>query len=160
MKRATASRCAFAILLALPLLPVCGFVLNGTPEVVFFIGATSFIIGELLLVGLLAASSMPLAGSLPVARRFRFTIRDLLCLTIFVFGMTMFIVSAFKCEAAERASRPNPLPAVAFRQFIWEQEAGLVCITIGGLIWIRSALKRQREMTGTGSGLEAGSRDE
>jgi hypothetical protein len=144
MTRSTASRCAFAILIALPLLPVCGFMLDGSPEVVFYIGATSFIIGELLLVWLLAASSMPPAGSPPVAKRFRFTIRDLLCLTIFVFGMTMFIVSAFKCEAAERASRPDPLPAVAFRQFVWEQESGLVCISIAGLIWIRSALKRPK----------------
>ena len=143
----TASRCAFAILIVLPLLPVCGFVLDGSPEVVFYIGATSFIIGVLLLVWLLAASSKPLAGSPSLAKLFRFTIRDLLCLTFFVFGMTMFIVSAFKCEAAERASRPGPLPAALFRQFVWEQEAGLVCISIAGLIWIRSALKRPQKMT-------------
>jgi len=140
VKRSTASRCAFAILIALPLLPVCGFLLNGSPNVVFCIGATAFIIGVLLLVWLSAASSIPLAGSPPVAKRFRFTIRDLLCLTTVVFGMTMFIVSGFKCEAAERSSRPDPLPAVVFRQFVWELESGLVCITIGGLIWIRSAL--------------------
>jgi hypothetical protein len=146
MKRSTASRCAFAILIALPLPPVCGFVLNGSPEVVFFIGAASLVIGELLLIALFAASSsMPLAGSPPVAKRFRFTIRDLLCLTTVLFGMTMFLVSAFKCEAAERANRPNPLPAVVFRQFVWEQESGLICIAIGGLTWIRSAPKRPRE---------------
>jgi hypothetical protein len=34
MKRSTASRGAFAILVGLPLLPVCGFVLNGPPEIV------------------------------------------------------------------------------------------------------------------------------
>ena len=140
MKRSTASRGAFAMLVALPLLPLCGIVLNGPPAMVFFMGATSFILGVLLLVWLLAASSMPPAGSPPVAKRFRFTIRDLLCLTTVLFGMTMFIVSAFKCEAAERASRPGPLPAALYWQFAWELEAGLVCMTIGGLIWIRPAL--------------------
>ncbi len=140
MKRSTASRCAFAVLIALPLLPVCGFVLNGSPMVVFFIGAIAFMIGVLLLVALPAVSSIPLAGSPAAARRFRFTIRDLLCLTTVLFGMTMFIVSGFRCEAAERSSRPDPLPAVAFRQFVWELESGLVCMTTGGLIWIRSAL--------------------
>ena len=140
MKRSTASRGAFAILVALPLLPVCGIVLNGPPAMVFFMGATSFILGVMLLVWLFAASSMPPAGSPPVAKRFRFTIRDLLCLTTILFGMTMFMVSAFRCEAAERASRPGPLPAALYRQFAWELEAGLVCMTIGGLIWIRPAL--------------------
>lgn len=82
---------------------------------VFFIGATSFIIGEMLLVCLVAVSNMPPAGTQPIAKRFSFTIRDLLGLSIFVFGMTMFIVSAFNCEAAEKASRPDPLPAVVFR---------------------------------------------
>ncbi len=138
-------RWAFAILIALPLLPLCGFLLGGPPAMVFFIGATSFIIGVMLLVGLVAVSHMPPAGTHPTAKRFSFTIRDLLGLSIFVFGMTMFMVSAFKCEAAERASRPGPLPAVAFRQFVWEEESGLVCITIGGLIWIRSALRRRKE---------------
>ena len=129
-----------AILAALPLLPVCGFVLNGSPEAVFFMGATGFVLGVLLFVSLLPLRSLPPAGSPPVAQRFHFTIRDLLCLTIFVLGITVFIVSAFECEAAERASRPDPLPAALFRQFVWEQESGLVCITISGLIWIRSAL--------------------
>jgi hypothetical protein len=145
MKRSTAMRWAFAIFIALPLLPLCGFALNGPPVMVFFTGAISFILGVMLPVLLVAVSNMPPAGSPPVARRFHFTIRDLLCLTIFVFGTTMFIFSAFKCEAAERASRPNPLPVVAFRRFVWEQEAGLVCIAIGGLIWIRSALKRTKQ---------------
>ena len=144
MKRSTASRCAFATLLALPLLPLGGFVLNGPPAVVFFMGAAAFIVGVLLLVLLLAAASMPPAGSTPVVKRFHFTIGDLLCLTVFVFDMTMFMVSGFKCEAAERASRPGPLPIVAFRHFVWEMECGLVCITIGGLIWMRSALKPQK----------------
>ena len=40
MKRSTASRGAFAILVALPLLPVCGIVLGGPPAMVFFMGAT------------------------------------------------------------------------------------------------------------------------
>jgi type IV secretory pathway TrbD component len=128
------------MLIALPLLPVCGFVLNGSPAAVFCLGAIAFIIGVLLLVWLCAASPLPLAGPLPATERFRFTIRDLLCLTTVLFGMTMFIVSAFECEAAERASRPDPLPAVVFRHFVWELESGLVCVTIGGLIWIRSAL--------------------
>ncbi|MEK6261616.1 MAG: hypothetical protein AABP62_23705 [Planctomycetota bacterium] len=141
MRRSTANRGAFGILVALPLLPVCGFVLNGPPAMVFFIAAASFILGVMLLVWLLAASSTPLADSPPVAQRFRFTIRDWLCLATIVFGITMFLVSGFQCEAAERASRPNPLPAVVFRQFVWELESGLVCITIGGLIWIRSVLK-------------------
>jgi hypothetical protein len=137
MKLFTAIRCAFAVLTALPLLPVCGYVFNGSPQVVFFMGATAFFIGVLLLAWLSAAGSMPLAPSPPAARRFRFTIRDLLCLTTVLFGMTVFIISAFRCEAAERSSRPNPLPAVAFRQFVWELEAGLLCMAIGGLIWMR-----------------------
>jgi hypothetical protein len=141
MKRSTASGCAFAILMALPLLPVCGFVLNSSPVVVFSIGAASFVIGVLLCVWLFAAKCLPVAGSPPVAKRFRFAIRDLLCLTTVLLGTTMFIVSGFKCEAAERASRPGPLPAVTFRQLAWEMESGLVCVTIGGLIWIRSAFK-------------------
>ena len=99
MKRSTASRCAFAILIALPLLPVCGFVLNGAPRVVFGIGVTVFFIGVLLLVWLSAASSIPLAGPPPVAKRFRFTIRDLLCLTTVLFGMTMLIVSGLNGTA-------------------------------------------------------------
>jgi hypothetical protein len=145
MQLSTASRCAFAILLPLPLPPVCGFVLNGSPEMVFYMGATSFVIGVVLLVLLFAAVSKPPAGSPPVAKRFRFSIGDLLCLTTVLFGMTMFMVSAFKCAAAEEASRPDPLPAVVFRQFVWEQESGLVCMTIGGMIWIRSALKRPQK---------------
>jgi|SRR6266481_831518 len=44
MKRSTASRGAFAILVALPLLPVCGIVLHGEPAMVFFMGAMSFIL--------------------------------------------------------------------------------------------------------------------
>ena len=141
MNRLTASRCAFATLLALPLLPLGGFVLNGSPAVVFFMGAAAFIVGVLLLVSLLAAASLPPAGSPPVAKRFHFTIRDLLCLTIFVFGITVFMASGFECEPAERSSRPGPLPVIAFRHFVWEMECGLVCITIAGLIWMRSALK-------------------
>jgi len=35
MKRSTASRGAFAILVALPLLPVCGIVVNGPPAMVW-----------------------------------------------------------------------------------------------------------------------------
>jgi hypothetical protein len=137
MKRSTASRGAFAILVGLPLLPICGIVVNGPPAMVFFMGATAFILGALLLVWMLAARSMRPAGSPP--KRFRFTIRDLLCLTTVLFGMTVFMVSGFKCEAAERASRPGPLPGVLYRQFACELEAGLVCMTIGCLIWIRPA---------------------
>jgi len=48
MKRSTASRGAFAILVALPLLPLCGIVLHGPPAMVFFMGATSFILGVML----------------------------------------------------------------------------------------------------------------
>ena len=140
MKRSTAGRGAFAVLVGLPLLPLCGIVLHAAPVVVFSIAGTAFVIGVLLLVWLLAASSMPPAGSPPVAKRFRFTIRDLLCLTTVLFGLTVFMISGFRCEAAERASRPGPLPAALYRQFAWELEAGLVCMTIGGLIWIRSAL--------------------
>ena len=149
MKRSTVGRGALAVLVVLPLLPVCGVVLNAAPEVVFFIGATAFLSVLLLLIGLFTASSMPLADSPPVARRFRFTIRDLLCLTAILFGMTMFIVSGFKCEVAERASRPNSLPAASYRQFVWEMEAGLVCFTIGGLIWIRSTSMRQEGPNGS-----------
>ena len=140
MKHSTASRGAYAILVALPLLPICGIVLNGPPAVVFFIGATSFISGVMLLVWLLAISSIPPAGSPPVAKRFHFGIRDLLCLTAVLFGITMVMVSGFRCEAAERASRPGPLPVVLYRQFAWELEAGLICATIGGLIWISPAV--------------------
>jgi hypothetical protein len=143
MKRSTASRGAFAILVALPLLPFCGFVLNGSPEVVFFIGVASFSIYVLPLC-LVVASSMPLDGLPPVAKRFHFTIRDLFCITIVLIGITMFMVSGFGCEAAEEASRPNPLPVVVFRQFVWELESGLVCATIGGLMWIRPALDAAR----------------
>jgi hypothetical protein len=140
MKRFIASRGAFAMLVAVLLLPVCGFVLNASPEMVFYMGATSFVIGVVGPACLLAAGSRPPEGSRPVAKRFRFTIRDLLCLTTVLFGMAMFFVSALRCEAAERASRPGPMPAVVFRQFVWELECSLVCITIGGLIWIRPAL--------------------
>jgi hypothetical protein len=144
MKRSNAIRWALAILVALPLLPVCGFVLNGPPVVVFFMGAAAFVMGVVLLVLLFATISTPPDGSPPVAKRFRFTIRDLLCLTTVLLGMTMFVVSGLRCSAAEEASRPNPLPAVAYRQYAWEMEAGLVCVTIGGVIWIRSALKPQK----------------
>jgi hypothetical protein len=140
MKRSTASRGAFAILIALPLLPACGIVLHVPPALVFFLGAISFMCGVGLLVSLFAISSIPPVGSPPVAKRFHFGIRDLLCLTTVLFGITMFMVSGFRCEAAERASRPGPLPAALYRQFAWELEAGLVCLTIGGLIWIRPAL--------------------
>jgi hypothetical protein len=137
-----ASRWAFAVFFGLPLLPLCGFVLNGSPEVVFFLGAASFLIGVLLAVVLAACLSVPKADSPPVAPRFHFTIRDLLCLTIFVLGMTVFMAAGFRCEAAERASRPDPLPTVAFRQFVWQMESGLVCLTLAGSLWIRSALNR------------------
>src|SRR5439155_9234103 len=39
MKRSTASRGAFAILVALPLLPVGGVVLHGEPAMAFFVGS-------------------------------------------------------------------------------------------------------------------------
>jgi hypothetical protein len=39
MKRSTASRGAFAMLVALSVLPGCGIVLHGPPAMVFFIGA-------------------------------------------------------------------------------------------------------------------------
>jgi hypothetical protein len=148
MKRSFLSRSAFAILVALPLLPVGGIVLNAPPVVVFSLGATAFFIGVLLIVALLGARTMPPADSPPAVMRFRFTIRDLLCLTTVVFGMTVFVIAGFRCEAAERASRPGSLPAAAYRQFAWELEAGLVCLTIGGLIWIPPA---------SGSGKSAGS---
>jgi len=51
------------MLVALPLLPVCGIVLNGSPVVVFFIGANAFIVGVLLLVWLLAARCRPVGAS-------------------------------------------------------------------------------------------------
>jgi hypothetical protein len=54
MKRSIASRGAFAILAALPLLPVCGIMVDGPPVVVFFSGGISFISGVMLLVWLLA----------------------------------------------------------------------------------------------------------
>jgi len=140
-----ATRYAFAILLALPILPFCGYLLNAPPATVFFIGATVFIIDVVLLVSLLAISSIPPAGSPPAVKPLRFTIRDLLCLTLFLFGITVFIISAFRCAAAEEASRPNPLPAAVFRHFVWEQESGLVSMTVGALIWLRSALYRPKE---------------
>lgn len=140
------------MLVALPLLPVGGIVLHAAPVVVFSIGGTAFVALVLLLVWLLASSSMPPAGSPPVGSRFRFTIRDLLCLTTVVFGMTVFILSGFRCEAAERASRPGPLPAASYRQFAWELEAGLVCVTIGGLIWILPASGCGR-VAGSGTGV-------
>ena len=147
------SRYAFAILLALPILPFCGYLLNAPPATVFFIGATVFIIDVVLLASLLALRSLPPAGSPPVVKPFRFTIRDLLCLTLFLFGITVFVISAFRCEAAERASQPNPLSAAIFRHFVWEQESGLVCMTIGGLIWIRAALKRAKNLPPRNSAL-------
>src|SRR5262245_48076343 len=125
MNRSTAMRWAFAILIALPVLPVCGFVLNAPPEIVFYIGATVFLVDVMLPIWLVAAVSAPSGSSPSVAKRIRFTIRDLLCVTTVLFGFTMFIISAFKCEAAERASRPLPVPAVVFRQFVWEQVSGL-----------------------------------
>jgi hypothetical protein len=42
MKSSTASRGAFAILVALPLLPVCGIVVDGPSVMMFFRGAISF----------------------------------------------------------------------------------------------------------------------
>jgi hypothetical protein len=153
MRTFAASRSAFAILLGLPLLPLCGFVLNGSPAAVFFLGAASFFTGVLLAVLISALLSAPPAGKLPAAPRFHFTIRDLLCLTIFVLGMTVFMAASFRCEAAERASRPNPLPALAFRQFVWEMESGLICLTLAGSLWIRSALKRPKQTTAQASSL-------
>ena len=139
MKRSTAMCWAFAIFGAVLILPVCGFVLNCQPEIVFYFGVTAFTISVMGPIWLRTARSMPPAGSPPVAKRLYFTIRDLLCLTTVLFGITMFTVSAFRCEAAERASRPGPVSAVVFRRFVWELECGLACITIGGLIWFRSA---------------------
>ncbi len=144
MKRSTAIRLVFASLVALPLLPVCAFMLNGAPVVVFFIGAAAFVINVLLLVWLFAVS-LPLAGAPPAACRLRFTIGDWLCLTTFLFGILLFLVSGLQCSSAEEASRPNPLPAVELRHFFWEMESGLVFVTVGGLVWIRSALNRQRK---------------
>jgi hypothetical protein len=150
MNSSTLSRYAFGMFVALPLLPLCGFVLHAAPEVVFYMGAASFFLGVLLLVWLLAARSLPPAGSAPVARPFRFTIRGLLCLTTVLFGMLVFMVSGFKCEAAERASRPGPLPAGAFRQFVWEMETGLVSMALGSLVWLRppSGSSRQTMVRG------------
>jgi hypothetical protein len=127
--------------LTMPLMPLCGIVLNSPPVIVFSLGAAAFIGGVILLVGLLAAHSIPVAESSPGRQRFRFTIRDLACLTTVFFGFTIFIVSAFRCEAAERESRPGLLPSAEYRQFAWELEAGLVSMTIGSLIWIRSTRK-------------------
>jgi hypothetical protein len=141
MRRSTAGRYAFAILVALPFLPVCAFVLNGAPVVVFSIGAACFVIGVLLLVGMFAITSVPKVCSPPEIKPLRFTIGDLICLTTFLAGITIFLVSGFNCEAAERASRPAPLPAVVLTHYFWEMESGLVFVTIGGLIWI---LKRQK----------------
>jgi hypothetical protein len=142
MNPSTASRWAFAILIALPVLLVCGFVLNAPPEIVFYIGVIVSLVDLMLPIWLVAVSTMPPSGSLPITKRFRFTIRDLLSLTTFLFGFTVFMISAFKCAAAEESSRPNPLPAIAFRQFVWDQEAGLICMAISDLIWVRSALER------------------
>src|SRR5262245_37341843 len=122
MTPSTACRWPLAFLVPLPLLPVFGFVFDAPPELVFSMGATSFIIIVLLPIWLYALSNMPPAGSPPVAKRFHFTIRGLLCLTTVLFGMTLFFVSAFRCESAERASRPNPVPVAVFRQFVWRSE--------------------------------------
>jgi hypothetical protein len=153
MKPSTPSRWAVGILLALPLLPLCGFLLNASPERVFFIGTAVFIIDVLVPVWLLAAGNTPPPGSPAVVKPIRFTIRDLLCLTMFLFGITVFIFSAFKCAAAEEASRPHPLPTAAFRHFVWEQVSGLLCLTLAGLIWTRSALKRLTKSTPSNSAL-------
>jgi hypothetical protein len=133
--RLTTIRCAFATLVALPLLPLVAYLLANPPQVVFFAGAAAFVVGVMMLTWLWAARSKSLAS--PPAARLRFTIRDLLCLTTVLFGMLVFIISGFKCEAAERSSRPAPLPDAVFRQFVWELEAGLLCMAIGGLVWIR-----------------------
>jgi hypothetical protein len=140
MKRSTAGRLAYATLIALPLLPAIALALNASPMAMFFTAAMAFIVGVLLLIRLFAASSAQFAGSPPVVEPFRFTIRDLLCLTTVLFGVLMFMMAGFRCEAAEIASRPDPLPAIEFRQFVWELESGLACVTVGGVIWIRSAL--------------------
>ena len=144
MTRSTAIRCASATLVALPLLPICAFVLGGPPVVVFAIGAAAFVINVLLLVWLTAVHSKPPASP-PAAIRLRFTILDLLCLTTFLFGILIFLVSGLECSSAEEASRPDPLPAAVATHYFWEMESGLVFVTIGGLAWIRLALKRQRE---------------
>jgi hypothetical protein len=166
LNRSTARRRAIATLIGLPLIPLCGFAMGAPPDMVFGLGAIAFFFSALGLVGLVAAVSIvpvrprslggshPLGGSPPFAvsqpvMRFHFTIRHLVCLMIFVFGMTIFIVSAFRCEAAERAIRPKRLPTSAMRQFVWEQESGLVCVTLAGLIWIGSALKLERPRIAT-----------
>jgi hypothetical protein len=85
MNRSIAMRWAFPILIAMPLLPLCGFVLNGPPEMIFFTAAMAFVLGVMLLVSLVAAVSMPPAGSPLVAKRFRFAIcfaSRLLCLAL------------------------------------------------------------------------------
>jgi hypothetical protein len=137
MVRVLAVRLAGAILLALPLLPICGFALNGSPRVVFFIGAFALFVAVQLLLMLSAIRSAPLPGAPP--KPVRFTIRGLLCLTTVVCGATVFMASGFRCEAAERAMLPAPLPAATFRQFFWQLEAGLICVVIGGLIWTSSS---------------------
>jgi hypothetical protein len=72
IKRSTARRGAFAILVGLP---VGGIVLQRRAGD-GFMGAIPFVLAVMLFVWL-AAVSMPPAGSPPVARRFGFTIRDL-----------------------------------------------------------------------------------
>jgi chromate transport protein ChrA len=135
MNRPIAICGVFALLLALPL---CAYLIDSSPQVVFFSGAAAFVVGVLALTWFKAGRSASRSPSPPAARRFHFTIRDLLCLTTVLFGMTVFIISGFRCEAAERSSRPEPLPAATFRQFVWELEAGLACMAVGGLVWIRS----------------------
>src|SRR4051812_17912194 len=109
MRHSVADGSVFAILVALLLLPIVAFFFNGAPDVVFLIGATSFVFVVVLLLWLFAGASMPIAGSSPVVKPFRFTIGDLLCLTTSIAGITIFLLSGFNCEAAERASRPAPL---------------------------------------------------
>jgi hypothetical protein len=141
MERSSVIRCAFAILVALPFLPICAFMLNGAPVVVFSIGAACFVLGVLLLVGLFAITSSPAACSVAEIKPFRFTIGDLFCLTTFLAGVTIFLVSGFNCDAAERAAAPAPLPAVVFGHYFWEMESGLVFVIVSGLVWIWKRVK-------------------
>jgi hypothetical protein len=140
MKLPTATYCAFAFLVLMPLLPVVALMLNGQPAVVFFTGAAVFFINLLLIIFMAAYAHMPLADAPPVVSGFQFTIRGVLCLSAFLIGIAAFMISGFQCEAAERANRPNPLPASVLLRFVWEMEFGLLLLTAAGIISIRSAL--------------------
>src|SRR5688500_14566039 len=133
MKRSFLSRSAFAILVALPLLPVGGIVLNAPPVVVFSLGATAFFIAVLLIVALLRARAVPPAGSAPAAVRFRFPGRDLLCLTAHVLGMAAVVLARLRGGAAERASRPGALRAAGYARLARELQPAVVRLPLGGL---------------------------